>query len=220
MLIPTAEALGLYDKFMANTSFDRIQKILARAELYRMTLDVPGDIVECGVFKGSGIHTWAKLRQIFRPSGSQRIVGFDFFEADRDMEFQHQIDADCLDEHATGWVSRADLMQSLQATGITGTVELVAGNVVETTARWATDNLGARIALLYLDVDNYEGSKAILENLYPMVAPGGLVVLDEYAYPGYGESDAVDEFIRNKKIAVKAIPWANTPTGYFRKECS
>lgn len=78
-----------------------MQKILARCELFKMVMDVPGDIVECGVFKGSGLYTWAKLMRLFRPNNEGRIVGFDFFEADRIMEFQFQQDKDCLDEHET-----------------------------------------------------------------------------------------------------------------------
>lgn len=220
MLEPAPASLGIYDEFMAKATPDRVQKILARAELLRMVLDVPGDIVECGVFKGSGIHTWSRLRHIFCPNSEARIVGFDFFEADRNMDFEHDVDAECLDEHESGWVSRQQLTDDLKNAGIAGPVDLIAGNVVETTAQFVKDNLGTRIRLLYLDVDNYEGSKAILENLYPLVSPGGLVVFDEYAYPGYGESDAVDEFFKGQNIGLKSIPWANTPTAYMRKETS
>ena len=44
--------LSVYDEFLRNTDVNRLQKILARYELFRMVMDRPGDIVECGVFKG------------------------------------------------------------------------------------------------------------------------------------------------------------------------
>jgi predicted O-methyltransferase YrrM len=78
--------------------------------------------------------------------------------------------------------------------------------------------LGARIALLYLDLDNYEGTLAFLKNLYSLVSPGGVVAFDEYALSGYGESDAVDGFFRDQTIRLRSFPWARTPTAFLVKE--
>lgn len=76
---PSQETLDIYDAFLAQTSIDRLQKILARYELLKLVRDVPGDMVECGVFKGSGLYTIAKLQKLFSPYNERRIVGFDFF---------------------------------------------------------------------------------------------------------------------------------------------
>jgi len=209
--------LNLYDEFLARTDIDRLQKIIARYELYKMVMDVPGDIVECGVFKGSGLYTWAKLMRLFRPHNDVRIVGFDFFESDRSIDFQFEQDKDCLDEHKTRWSTQEAILNNCRGWGF-DKVDLVAGNVVETTKAFVSNNLGARISLLYIDVDNYEGTIACLENLYPIVSAGGLVVLDEYALRTYGESNAVDEYFKGQSIRFHAIPWANTPTAYIVKE--
>jgi hypothetical protein len=209
--------LSLYDDFLASTGPDRLQKILARHELFRMVQDVPGDIVECGVFKGSGIYTWAKLMRLFRPHNETRIVGFDFFETNRAMDFRFQADKDCLDEHESRWTPQDVILENCRAWGF-DRLDLIAGNVVETTKTFVRENLGARISLLYLDVDNYEGALACLQNLYPLVSPGGLVVFDEYALRTYGESDAVDEFFKGKNLRLRSIPWANTPSAYLIKE--
>jgi len=72
--------LNIYDQFLKNTDIDRLQKILSRYELFKKIIDVPGDICECGVYKGSGIFTWVKLVKLFKPNNSFNVVGFDFFE--------------------------------------------------------------------------------------------------------------------------------------------
>src|SRR3989338_7756564 len=77
--------LALYDEFLAKTGVDRLQKILARYELLKMVGTVPGDIVECGVFKGSGIYTFGKISRLLTPHTGRKIVGFDFFDAARAM---------------------------------------------------------------------------------------------------------------------------------------
>lgn len=212
-----SENLSIYDEFLASTGPDRMQKILARYELFKMAMNAPGDICECGVFKGSGIYTWAKLLRLFKPNNEYRLVGFDFFEADREMTFRYQEDKDVLDEHATRWTPQDEIRKTCESWGF-NKLMLYAGNVVDTSAQYAKEQLGARISLLYIDVDNYEGALAILQNLYPLVSRGGIVAFDEYALPGYGESDAVDEFLRDKKLELRSIPWANTPTAYIIKE--
>ena len=105
--------LHLYEEFLGSTRPDRLQKIFARYELFKLVQDVPGDIVECGVFKGSGVYTWVKLLCLFKPNTEQRVVAFDFFETPRDVEFRYAIDKECLEAHAEGWTSQEVLIVGL-----------------------------------------------------------------------------------------------------------
>lgn len=89
---------------------------------------------------------------------------------------------------------------------------------MQTTKAFVKENLGARISLLYIDVDNYEGALACLENLYPIVCTGGLAVFDEYALRAYGESNAVDEYFKGKNTRLRNLSWANTPSAHMIKE--
>ncbi|MDP3935327.1 MAG: TylF/MycF/NovP-related O-methyltransferase [Candidatus Giovannonibacteria bacterium] len=209
--------LNLYDEFLAKTSTDRLQKILARYELLKMVSGVPGDIVECGVFKGSGIYTLAKLNNLLMPHAGRKIIGFDFFESKREKKLKKRQDTQVLEWHGEKWEGRETILKNLSALGI-HSVELVAGNVIKTTAAYAKKNLGFRIAMLYLDVDNYEGTLAILRNFFPLVTPGGIVVFDEYAIRGHGESDAVNEYFKGRSPKLRSLPWTNTPTAYLIKE--
>lgn len=211
------KSLDIYDEFLAKTSTDRLQKILARYELIKMISGVPGDIVECGVFKGSGIYTLAKLNKLLMPHAGRKIIGFDFFESKRGNKLKKQQDSRVLKWHEDNWESRETILKNLSALEINN-IELVAGDVVKTTAEYAKKNLGFRIAMLYLDVDNYEGTLAILKNFFPLVTPGGIVVFDEYAIRGHGESDAVNEYFKGRSPKLRSLPWANTPTAYLVKE--
>ena len=57
-------------------------KLIARTMLYQKVKDVPGDIVECGVFKGTGMYTFLKLKYLFNPNSYKKVVGFDFFNTE------------------------------------------------------------------------------------------------------------------------------------------
>jgi hypothetical protein len=88
---------------------------------------------------------------------------------------------------------------------------------VETIPRYADANPGFRVALLSLDFDTYDSTRVCLTHMYPLVVPGGVVVFDDYAVRGWGESDAADEFLRGRDVTLQSFPWAMSPTAFFEK---
>tara|TARA_A100001015_G_C14934634_1_gene689914 strand:- start:172 stop:816 length:645 start_codon:yes stop_codon:yes gene_type:complete len=203
----------LYDLFLKETKVDRLQKIISKYEIFKKIIDVPGDICEFGVFKGAGIFTWVKLMKLFKPNNDFKVVGFDFFEKKSNPKFKFKLDKKVQSFHTKGAISQKELQKKCKDWGFSN-LKLYAGDVKKTSKQYAEENFGSRIALLYLDVDNYEGTLEILKNLYKKMAIGGVIAFDEYALQGHGESDAVDEFFREKKIKLKSFSWANSPTAY------
>src|SRR5688500_4852687 len=58
----------------------QLTRFLALYELFKRVLTVKGSIVECGVFRGYSLFTWAKLSAILEPNNlTRRIYGFDTF---------------------------------------------------------------------------------------------------------------------------------------------
>ena len=100
-------------------------------------------------------------------------------------------------------------------------VLLVEGNIEETVPAYVAANPGLRISLLHLDVDLYKPTTVSLECLYPLVVPGGLVVLDEYALVDWGgASRALEDYFRRTALTfpdLQTFPWVGTPTTYFTK---
>jgi len=217
--LKNAEAISLlsYDEFLANSSYDRIQKILSKYELFKLAEKVPGDIVECGVHKGSGIYLYAKFLKLFKPHTLTKVIGFDFFGKPQKVKNKYKLDYMCNLDHKGIGATKNTIINNLKKFNINN-VKLISGDVCNTTKDYVKKNLGFRISMLILDVDNYEGTLECLKNLYPFVTKGGIIVFDEYALETYGESDAVDEFLKNKKLKIKSIPWASTPTAYTIKD--
>lgn len=65
--------------FFLNEDIERLRKFLVREHFFKMVLDIPGDIVKVGVFKGTGISQLLKLREIFIPASNKKVLGFDLF---------------------------------------------------------------------------------------------------------------------------------------------
>ncbi len=212
-------AHDLYNSFIAQIAPDRLQKILARYELIKMIKDVPGDIVECGVFKGTGFYTLAKLAHIMMPHPERKFVGFDLFGKQGSKKIKSKQDLKVREWHEDKTVGVEEIKTNLLKAGIREeNIELVAGDVASSTKEYAQKNLGFRIAFLYLDVDNYEGTMAILKNLFPLVTPGGIVVFDEYGQRGHGEADAVHEYFKGSRYTPRLVPLTATQSAYIIKE--
>ena len=208
-----------YNTLLLSSDTDRVRKLLVRYELFKKTLKVPGDIVECGVFKGVGWMYWLKLLNVFSYGARTSVIGFDTFSS---FASDHLLDYE--KESAKSFVNEADfegidhkaLLENAKKFGFHNG-ELIAGEVSETIPKFARENQGMRISLLNLDFDTYEGTKVALENLYDLVSPGGIIVLDEYGKEGWGESDAVDEFVDGKGLKIEAIKYSSQPTAFIVK---
>lgn len=204
-------------------------RFLAHYELFKQIIDVPGCIIELGVYKGASFFTWTKLMETFCPGDRHRkIYGFDHFEGL--MEF-HEKDGKHVpvyfDKQPGGWKSSAHharvmthLANEDLYTPHINRCELIEGDLKETLPKFLEDNPGMRIALLHLDVDLYIPTRFALEHLYPLVVKGGIVCFDEYGLPPWqGETVAMEEYFQSigEQPALKKFPTALLPNGYFVK---
>lgn len=189
-----------------------------------MTSHLHGDIVECGVFKGSGLLTWLKILDLHEPRSIKKVVGFDFFDPGFVDELKNENDRELMaqvfnrDAHLTlNDVSLDGVRTKIQTAGFNDNkFELIRGDVAATTATAAKNKPGFRVSVLYLDMDLAEPTYAALTNLWDRVVPGGVVVLDEYAYHGWSESNGVDQFIQEKNLTLHRTD-VRAPTGYIIK---
>ena len=69
----TAESWDTDNDFLLHGSVDRVSKILARYELFKRVMSLPGDVVEGGVLKGVGVLSWAKLIQLIKGDATRTI---------------------------------------------------------------------------------------------------------------------------------------------------
>ena len=65
--------------FMLSAPVERIGKLITRFELFSKIKNIPGEIIECGVFKGSSLSQFVKLRALYGHSSSKKIIAFDTF---------------------------------------------------------------------------------------------------------------------------------------------
>ncbi len=212
-------SINAYNDFLLYGVPRRFTKILAKYELFKQVINLPGDIVECGVFKGTGVLYWAKLLEIFNPYSVRRVVGFDTFEGYPSLKHESDMTAseEFIAKSSYTGVLPSQIIQIAETLNLSSRIELVKGDAVKTIPEYVKLNPGFRIALLNLDFDIYDPTIVALENLYPLVVPRGIITFDEYAKKEWSESTAIDEFFKGKQIALQSLPWASTPTAFSIK---
>ena len=171
-------------------------------DICRMALarGIPGDFVECGVYAGASSAIMAKAimehvanRGEYALSDNRRVHLFDSFEGiplagPEDLELAHKPagEAKC---------SLEDVKRNMRDWGIPD--ELLAywpGWFSETVpwnaGVWQGQALAQKkdpkqlIAVLRLDADLYESTRPCMEYLYPLVSPGGYVIVDDFDLSG------------------------------------
>jgi hypothetical protein len=65
--------------FYLTSHVTRLPKMLAHYELYTSIIDLPGHVVECGVFKAASFIRFATFREILESPHSRKLIGFDAF---------------------------------------------------------------------------------------------------------------------------------------------
>jgi hypothetical protein len=200
------------NNFYLSCDSSRMSKVIAHYELYKMSLNVPGAIVECGVFKGASLVRFAMFRELLNTSFAKKIIGFDAFgkfpvtRFKDDRKFRKRF----IETSGEEGISKEQLTEVLDQKGIRKGVELIAGDVNQTVPKYLRDNPELKISLLNMDTDVYEPAVTILKHLYPRITRGGILIIDDYGvFPG--ETKAVDDFFKGKDVRIQRFPYAQTP---------
>jgi hypothetical protein len=192
-----------------------LKRFLAMYEIFKLALPVKGSIVECGVFKGFGVMSWAKLSAMLEPENlTRRIYAFDTFEG---FPSVHEKDSTPLVEVTTGGLY-ADSHDELQALiteydrdrflGHIDKVHLIRGDAVETIPPFLESHPHLVVSLLFLDMDLYEPTKVALRHFLPRMPKGALLVFDELDNPMWpGETLAALEEVGLGRLALRRLEW-------------
>tara|TARA_B100000315_G_scaffold252305_1_gene288832 strand:- start:342 stop:998 length:657 start_codon:yes stop_codon:yes gene_type:complete len=204
-----SKAFDYENGFYLTSSVQRIGKFATHLELFRRSSGLTGDVVECGVFKGTSFNRFVKFRALFETPASRKIYGFDTFDAfpPADDPMDEQRRQEFISEAGDQSISRPQLLCLFDKLGLNENLELVEGDIRETIPAFCDDNPDLKISLLNIDVDLLEPTRICLEHLYPRVVSGGIVILDDYsAFPG--ATKAADDYFEGMEINIQKLPSA------------
>lgn len=191
-------------KQLAGFDYKTLARFLHYQNLFNGIGALDGDIVECGVGRGSSFLALSILSKM--ENKNRAIWGFDSFEgfpASSEKDTGRKIARGYLAGNSLGGVLDLLARAGLGKDFIDTKINLVKGLFDDTLPKYS-----GKIALLHIDADLYDSYSSALKNLYPKVVRGGIIMFDEYAaekdiakWPG--AKRAIDEFFGEKKRTIR-----------------
>jgi hypothetical protein len=182
---------------------------------YVVRAGIPGDVVECGVWKGGAAALMSSTALHYEACVRRTIWLYDTFTGmtqPSDTDIRHDgaqagpIWSDQVIPEGSAWAMspKSAVEETMRMSGYPcELVRLVEGKVEDTIPRQAPD----RIAVLRLDTDWYESTLHELVHLWPRLSVGGVLIVDDYGW-WRGSRRAVDEFFTDKAVLLNRIDGA------------
>jgi O-methyltransferase len=186
------------------TSEERIAALM-NALGYITKHKIPGDIAECGVWRGGSMMAVARALMSHGDS-TRHLYLYDTYDGmseptahDKALSGESAKSLLERDPVGTGIWCRASIEEvraNILSTGYPKErVHFIKGKLEETLPQI----MPGRLALLRLDTDWYESTKHELTHLFPLLDSRGLLIIDDYGH-WQGARKAIDEYFSEHKL--------------------
>jgi O-methyltransferase len=173
---------------------------LFQAVKYICKNNIPGDVVECGVWRGGSMMLVAYALDYFGDPSRDLYLYDTFAGMTEPSEIDVDFDNIAYKPRWTQITSQGGLMgfgdtvvgvkANLLRTGYSERqMHFIVGDVLETIPA----TLPSHVSLLRLDTDWYQSTFHELEHLYDLIVPHGVLIIDDYGWCR-GSRKAADEF--------------------------
>jgi len=174
---------------------DEVEALIARLEA---SLDLEGDVIECGSFLCGTTVSMArllKMRQLpKRIYACDTFAGFDPEEIRREQEA-----GDATRRHSFKETDLHYVRRKLERLGVADRVVLVQG-LFQTTL----DTLQGPFCFAFIDCDLHDSMLYAARTVWPRLSPGGCCVFDDYDNQEYrGATRAIDTFIAERRQDIR-----------------
>ena len=171
--------------------------------------------MECGVFRGFSLMSWAKLSTILEPENlTRRIYGFDTFNGFPSVSSSDRNGsgvAEVGDFQASSYEELLELIRLYDQDRFLGHIpkmQLIRGDVIKTIPEFVQQNRHLLVSLLFIDLDLYEPTKVALEQIVPRMPKGAIIAFDELDNPIWpGETEALLEKLSVNQLEIRRLDW-------------
>lgn len=188
-----------------------LARLFSFQEMFSLVQNISGDIADVGTYMGASMFSFAKLVKIFEPYSNTKVHGFDWFEGQKPGP---QDDSKQLGKYIT---SMERIQQLIQWQGLDGIVEIHNLDLTSDLPEFIKMRPWLRFKIIFLDCGIINVMEQTLKNLWPLLTPGGILILDHYNNAiSPQESNVVNKYCGNQVI--RQINYSRSPTAYLIKE--
>lgn len=162
------------------------------------TKHLEGDFVDCGV--GTGIFARAIINYIGFQNLNKKYYLLDTFFG---MDPRYSSDYEMQRNEILGYSKKTGVYEQVKKTFTDFNVEIIKGAIPDSLSQVKTN----RVCFLSVDMNCVKPEIDALEFFWEKVVSGGMIILDDYGYPGCIEQkEAHDAFAKSKNVMVLSLP--------------
>jgi hypothetical protein len=212
------EFFDAFNTFIMSADKKVFEKLISKNYFLDLTKHIPGDVVELGVFRGSGIFGWLKMLSYL--GLNRRVYGFDIFDSELLLSSittqDRNIMSSLFEDRGFDPLGYEELLRARIANSGFSNFDLVSGDVFNSIPNFLESNPGFRASVINFDLDTEEPTYFALTHMWERLVIGGVLVFDEYAINEWTESSAVDRFVKEKGLRLQSTN-IYSPSAYVLK---
>ena len=175
--------------------------------------NIPGDIVECGVWRGGCSLAMAlKLKEL---NSDKKLFLFDTYQgmtepSEYDKKAYKKLNVlkkfnKLKKKNYNEWcyASLSDVKNQFNFFNLLEKVSFIKGDIRKTLLN--PSNLPSQISILRLDTDFYDSTASSMKNLFPLLEKNGILLIDDYGC-WEGVRKAIDDYFK-KYLTYKPMLW-------------
>ena len=216
----TLDKINSFTKYVGRQN---IAKLIAQYELFNKTSEVLGDIIEGGVYHGSGLFGWANIATSLEPYTYQcKVIGFDTFEGSTGITKKDISHKNILrKEKEYNANNYKDILRAIEIydndrpLNHIKKIEIVKGDVSKTVKKYIETNKQQSVRILHLGMNLYKPTYYCLKYFLPKMSKGSIVAIDGLNHATPGCMEALKENIDISKVNLKTFDYFPNFT-YFK----
>jgi len=193
------------------SSRQNIAKLIAQLKIFELTRNITGDIIEGGVYFGSGLFGWANIAVSLEPYNYQcKIIGFDTFQGSKGVTTKDASSKNIIrregEYNANNFddLKKAiDIFDKDRALSHINKIELVKGDISKTVPSFCSKNKQQAVRILHLGMNLYKPTLTALKNFIPRMNKGSIISIDGLNHATPGCMQALREVMKDKKYKLQ-----------------
>jgi hypothetical protein len=204
---PTKDLIYQFPAYVGQVNLARF---LFFYDLYKQTIGLNGHIADIGTYKGASFLFMAKMIKLFEPYSPTQAFAFDWFQG---MMPGKDDDKNQLGKYSAEYES---LNKLVELQGLSDVAIINKMDVTCELAPYFKERPWMRFKFIFVDCGIEDVLESSLENFWPRLVNGGVLVLDHYnSEASPTESRILEKYIGN--LSIRQAPFNRQPTCYVIK---
>lgn len=191
----------------------RSERLVTYYELYKQIKHLEGSILKCGITTDEAFSYFAFFKQMNQYK-QQPLVAFEKVNSIFETTTQNE-ETTVAVKNMYSVESRIEHKKMVRK-GIAEEIDFRPGFLSNSIPKYLIENPELKIALLTIDLDDYENTITAIEYLYPRLVTDGILIVNNYYKKG-AEYEAIQHFFSTEEVIIRHFSLEKGPHYIVKK---